>query len=331
MRRKLSLLTLTTFSCTSSIALTADSPPLSPPQEQVILLPLIHSDPKFTITGRAIYLKASAEADTVGTTTLIRNGYTPNGVPLQLRSDMSWGANVDLKYTSENNKYELGASWFHANPSWKQGPSTSTYITPIFGDFDQYDSVTSLTSSSRIALNTFDITIGKGFCKREQIELKSLIGLVGITTRQHYNQTVHGYNVQKPTAVTSACNTNGIGLSVGAYLNFIMGSGFSLIGQTKIGLAATYLHSEIKNYDIKHPSEVASSLIINKHFLSSFIHQTLGLQWDHGFNKDKFNLGLSAGWTLALFDTGWNIAGGGEVLQSLLGIQGLALSVFFQF
>ncbi len=283
-----------------------------------------------TLAGRALYLKGSTEGNTVGKqANRARN--TSTGSSLKLQSDMNWGADVEVRYGSKKMDIDLGVEWMHINSHWKQGPALRAFIAPTFSDLDQYTTVSSLTSATRIALNTYDINLGKNYLNRKKIHLKMFFGLTGMTVRQHFYQTVYGMSVLSPTSSKSFSSMDSVGLSTAVSLEYLIGEGFSLVGKTKGGALASYLHSQVINYNISAPSEIYSGFTSRKHFISGFFSQILGIEWSHSFHKGRSKVDLGAGWDLLVFTSGWNIGGGSMLERDNLGLQGLCLEASFQF
>lgn len=285
---------------------------------------------KITLAARALYMKGSTEGNTVGKqSNLERNIST--GSALKLHSDMNWGADVELRYGRKGMDLDLGVEWMHMNSKWKQGPDLRAFIAPTLADLEQYTTVSSLVSASGIALNTFDVNIGKNYLNSKRINLKIFFGLTGMTVRQHFYQTVYGVTVPHPTSSTSFSSMDSIGLSTAVSLQYIIGSGISLVGKTKGGALASYLHSQVANYSILNPSEISSSFSSRKHFISGFFSQILGMEWSESFHNGRSKLSIGAGWDLLVLTSAWNIGSGSKLERDNLGLQGLCLDAAFQF
>lgn len=283
-----------------------------------------------TIAGRALYLKGSTESNTVGKESSVERT-TSTGSSLKLHSNMSWGADVELRYGRQGMDVDVGVDWIHINSKWTQGPTLSAFIAPTLADYDYNTTVSSLASASRIALNTLDVNVGKNYLNHKRIKLKTFFGLTGMTVRQHFHQTVYGPTIFLPTSSTSFSSMDSIGLSTAVSLEYLLGGGISLVGKTKGGAFASYLYSQVANYSIINPSEVDTSFVVRKHFISGFFSQILGMEWSSRFNKDKSKVSIGAGWDLMVFTSAWNIGGGSTLERDYLGFQGLCLDATFQF
>ncbi len=278
--------------------------PLSPGHYQ------LRKKSTITLTGSALYWKAYEE----GLDYAIKSdsGITNvrDGSVKRMEFGWDWGFRAGLGYQFPNEKMDLSAIWTcyessGTNSTHATFPSTlfSVWTYPGAG----LSSEAKAKAKASLKMNMVDLLMGATFTPRRFLDIKPFIGLTSAWIDQTMNIHLSGGS---STQIVNATvlddhihlrnNFWGIGPKLGINTTWILGWGFSIVGNADVSVFYGI-------FDLKQDETVAllgitpdntySDIDRNRqHLLRANLDLMIGMRWDILFNRDRCHFGIEAGW-----------------------------------
>jgi hypothetical protein len=310
---------LLALSLGSLAAAYADAPTEQQAQPTAFLMPghyALKNGYEITPSVSALYWKAYEEGldyaiKTESGAAFINN----NGSVKRMQFDWDWGFRVGLGYLIPNRKMDLDLSWTryeteHSNSTSATFPETlfSVWTYPGAG----LSSENFAKARTDLDLNIIDFVMGAYFSPRKFLDIKAFAGLSTAWIDQKFS--IHlsgGSNSQISNAVVLddhirlKNNFWGIGPKFGLNTSWILGWGFSIVGNAN----ATLFYGL---FDIKQNESVLLSGLSPRityldidhnrfHLLRANLDLLLGMRWDRMFCNNRTHLSIEAGWENLLF------------------------------
>lgn len=268
-----------------------------------------------TLSGSALYWKAYEGGLDYAIAGSSGGTFIDEGRVKRMKFDWDWGFRLDLGYQIPNQKMDLDLIWTRFETSGST--STSPGFPPSLFSVWTYPGAglsTELQAKAHtdLKLNIADLVMGATFSPRKFLDITPSIGLSSAWIDQNFS--IHlsgGSNTQIFNGIVVDDHIRlhndfwGIGPKFGLHTQWLLGCGFSIIGN--VDAALLYGLFEVKQSETTElanltPSSNYYDIDHNRfHLLRANLDLLLGMRWERLFSSDRYRLSLEAGWETFLF------------------------------
>ncbi len=217
---------------------------------------------------------------------------TSKSVRFGFDSGFRFGFGVHLPYDGWDTY--VNYTWF--SPVHSQNKHGSFYPLFLFeGAGSQGSSVAEAHARWKLELNVLDVEIGRVYHLSKTLIFRPFVGIKGAWIDQHAH--IHyagGFIPAGQTFRTHFENDfKGAGPLLGIESNWEMGAGLSLFGDLSTAIIVGHFDNEQEQLQLDNAEVVDLNSAFN--LVSPFLQMIAGLAWDLNFSKDRYHVGLRAG------------------------------------
>ncbi len=235
----------------------------------------------------------------------------PEGSVVRFGNNYHPGFQVGFSLNTPLDKWNFGGEylWYRGHSS-KEADATGTeyYISPLFiGTYSV--ALTSLNADWHLSLDLIDLYLTRPYYSGRKLTVEPLLGLKFGSIRQKYelNADVLDEAWDSQTVETKS-RSFGVGPKLGCQSNFLMGKGFSIIGD----LFTTLLYTRYTSIDANYTNSVGQAAFITENNYGTvrpILDAGIGLGWkgyfgmgsgDYSWHK-TFYMSLTAAYNFSLF------------------------------
>ncbi len=272
---------------------------------------------------------------------------TPQGSVVRFGNDYHPGFQVGFSVDTPLDKWNFAGEylWYrgHSNKEVESAGS-EYYISPLYiGTYAV--SLSSIDADWRLALDLVDLYLTRPYYSGRKLTIEPVLGLKLGSIRQSYHMSSNVLNEDWESQTAAAkSRLLGIGPKLGCQSNYLMGKGFSIIGD----LFTTLLYSRYTTIEASFANSIGqTSFIQNNNYgtVRPVLDAGIGLGWkgyfgmgtgDYSYHK-TFYMSFSAAYNFSLFfsqnmEIGVvSIANSSQSTPGNLYLQGLSVGLDFIF
>lgn len=187
-------------------------------------------------------------------------------------------------------------TWFQSTAhGHKHGPLLTLWGTPpVSGQAQASRTASSANADWDLLLNLFDAEMGRSFWVGRHLSVRPFMGLRGAWIDQHFH--IH-YDLATTPGITlktkALSDFSGGGLRVGTDFRFTLLGGWSLYGLASGSLLYGFYDAK---FVAKSDDVTAAKAKDGFRQAAANAQLEMGFRWDSYFHKDRYHLGLYAGW-----------------------------------
>jgi hypothetical protein len=217
---------------------------------------------------------------------------TVKKVDFDFQSGFRVGLGVHLPY----DRWDIYINYTRFNPEDSDRTHGSIYPLYLFQGTDTHIvAVSEARAKWEIEFQNVDIEIGRPFYIAKTLVFRPFFGMKGAWIDQDAHvRYAGGFIPAGQTFRTHFENDfKGAGPLIGIESNWLIGADFSFFGN----LAAALVVGHFDNEQVQHQLDGAKTVDLNSDFnlVSPTLQMIAGLAWDRNFNRERWHVGLSAG------------------------------------
>jgi hypothetical protein len=237
----------------------------------------------FFFTGEWLYWRTRQEGTEFATTK-------------KVNFDFQSGFRVGLGVHLPLDRWEMYVNYTRFNPDGSERAHGSFYPLFLFeGAGAQGPSVAEAHVHWEIKFQNLDVEISRAFYIARTLVLRPFFGLKGAWIDQDAHIRYEGGFIPEGQIFHTHFKNDfkGAGPLIGVESNWFLGAGFSLFSDA----AAALIVGHFDNEQEQHQLSGAKVVDLNSDFnlVSPTVQIIAGLAWDRNFNKERWHVGLSAG------------------------------------
>lgn len=219
-----------------------------------------------------------------------------------LSSDWAPGFRVGIGYNMPHDGWDLSLTWLRL---YTKGHKK---VTAGFGQelYPYWDApsgpaggstCTTARGTWKMHLNQLDLDLGREFFVSKWLTMRPHFGLRAAWVRQKLYGRYSNLSVPAGDELEfqTKLRSWGLGIEGGLNTRWGLGSGFSLYGDLNAAILYGFQKAHPKE-DIEQTSNKYLNAVRSYRVSNPILDLALGLRWDHMFSRDRWHVGLRAGW-----------------------------------
>jgi hypothetical protein len=210
--------------------------------------------------------------------------------------DFQSGFRVGLGVHLPHDRWDIYVNYTRFNPEGSESASGSLYPLFLFeGAGAQGPSVAEAHAHWKIEFQNLDVEIGRAVYIAKTLVLRPFFGLKGAWIDQDAHLRYEGGFIPSEQTFRTHFENDfkGAGPLIGVESNWLIGAGFSFFGDFAAALIIGHFDNEQKQHQLGGVQVVDLNSDFN--LVSPTMQIIAGLAWDRNFNKERWHVGLSAG------------------------------------
>lgn len=271
----------------------------------------------------------------------------PQGSVVRFGNEYHPGFQIGFMVNTPMDSWNFGGEyqWYRGHSNKKRdAEGTEYYISPLFvGTYSV--PLTSLNADWHLSLDLIDLYLIRPYYSGRSLTVEPLLGLKFGSIRQKYELNADVLDqVWDSQTVETKSRSFGVGPKLGCQSNYLMGMGFSLIGD----LFTTLLYTRYTTLEANYTNSAGTTAFITENNYGTvrpILDAGIGLGWkgyfgmgsgDYSWHK-TFYMSLTAAYNFSLFfsqDMEMSIVSIAEQIESTPGnlyLQGLSVGLDFIF
>jgi hypothetical protein len=224
-----------------------------------------------------------------------------NTQEIKFNMDFGLRAFLEKRFVEQDWRVGLEYTWFRTTKSNQTRSNILTSQIPLKGVFLLDEGVAFAKSNAEVVWNDLSLYLDKSYFVSQTLLIKPLIGLKSswILLNQ-WSQYTGGYLSVNTDHVKDQSKFFGIGPSVGNWLEWFLGKGFSLAGWMDIALEYGMYHIQYKENQSNLPSSTIK-ISQTKHQFSPIFDFGLKVNYGRYFGNNRYYLKAGLGYELVYF------------------------------